>query len=78
MPDDARLKRLFNMLTYLGKYSDIKTVDFARQYGVSTRTVQRDIAILKEAGIGVAQRETGGLYVTSNGYQNLRKWLIHD
>jgi predicted DNA-binding transcriptional regulator YafY len=66
--DNSRLVRLASVLTQLQSRRMITARDIAEKYGVSIRTVYRDIKILEESGVPVVTEEGRG-YSIMDGYR---------
>lgn len=65
------MKRLHRLTSILIKFQSLKSVrarDLSLEYGVSTRTIYRDIKALEEAGVPIGY-EPGEHYFLLEGYQ---------
>lgn len=70
MPDNdtSRLARLVALLTQLQSKRLLTATDAAKRYGVSVRTIYRDIKTLEQAGVPVLVHEGKGYYLME-GYR---------
>jgi predicted DNA-binding transcriptional regulator YafY len=62
------MKRLFEITTILLNKGTITAKELAERFGVSTRTIYRDIDVLSEAGVPVymSKGNGGGIYLLEN------------
>lgn len=71
-----RLCRIFNILSYLSPHSKVTVHDLASEYQVSERSIQRDIAVLERAQLGVFYDEDKTVKISRIGYRKIRSWMI--
>lgn len=63
-----RTERLFNIILLLQNRPNMSSRDLAEHFGVSRRTIFRDLRALGESGVPLSYAEDGG-YEILNGYQ---------
>ena len=68
MPDTTRLARLVGLLTQLQTKRLLTAPELAGRFGVSVRTIYRDIRTLEQAGVPIAVEEGRG-YALLPGYR---------
>lgn len=73
---EEKLSRLFGILGTLSPHSQVTIRELSEEYEISERTVQRDIATLQRAKLGVFYDERGTLKISRVGYQKIRSWMI--
>ena len=66
--DIKRLSRLVSILTQLQTKRLLKATDLAEKFGVSIRTIYRDIRALEQAGVPILTEEGRG-YTLMDGYK---------
>ena len=72
---DKRILRLVSILNQLNKYRYVKTTELAKEFNTTTRTVQRDIALLDQAGFPLASGREAGEHKFMEGF-SLRKITV--
>jgi len=72
---DKRILRLVSILNQLNKYRYVKTAELAKEFNTTTRTVQRDIALLDQAGFPLASGREAGEHKFMEGF-SLRKITV--
>ena len=73
---EHRLVRLISILGLLSPHSQVTIRDLAVEYGVSTKTAQRNVNVLRDAKLGVYQDECGKVKITRMGYKKIKSWLL--
>lgn len=73
---EEKLSRLFGILGTLSPHSQVTVRELSQNYEVSDRTIQRDIATLQSAKLGVFYDDLGNLKISRVGYRKIRSWMI--
>ncbi|HPY74478.1 MAG: DeoR family transcriptional regulator [Planctomycetes bacterium] len=72
---EERFSRLFGIIANISPHSQINIRDLAKEFGVSERTIKRDLLILQQAKLGI-YFEGRFIRITRIGYKKIRSWLI--
>lgn len=70
-----RMGRIFNILGQLSPYSQVTVKDLAAEYGISERSVQRDIDVLERSELGIFKDEENRIKIGKNGYKKIKSWM---
>ncbi|NUM33437.1 MAG: HTH domain-containing protein [Candidatus Brocadiae bacterium] len=73
---EEKLSRLLGILGTLSPHSQVTVQELSAEYNVSNRTIQRDIATLQNAKLGVFYDDGGKLKISRVGYRKIRSWMI--
>ena len=71
---DERFVRLFSILGQLSPHSQVTVGDLANEYGVSAKSIQRDVEVLQDAKLGVFVDEKK-IKISRIGYRKIAKWI---
>ena len=72
---EKRISRLFNILSFVSPHSQITIHELADEYGVDTRTIERDVQLLREAKLGIFCDEDK-IKISRHGYKRIRSWIV--
>jgi len=73
---EEKLSRLLGILGTLSPHSQVTVRELSEEYDVSDRTIQRDIATLQKAKLGVFFDDGGSVKISRVGYRKIRSWMI--
>jgi DeoR/GlpR family transcriptional regulator of sugar metabolism len=71
---ESRFSRLFGIVSYLSPHSQVSLADLALEFGVSVRTIRRDLSVLQEAKLGITY-DGIAVKITTVGYRKIKSWI---
>ena len=72
---DERFSRIFSIVGQLSPHSQVTVHDLSEEYGVSSKSIQRDVDVLRNAKLGVFMEE-GKIKISRIGYGKIRSWML--